>query len=137
MTNADFVNSRPEMPAGAIIEAAERWYAMERTGTDSESAGLLVKLAAWLAAEHTDAPSPETTVVTTLTVTHVLREADADAMIHRGVPQRIAEACRAACARGFSAMSWAAQPDNLTVGNVQVFGLDGMHAENGGAGSEA
>lgn len=132
MTNADWINSRPEITAGAMIAAAEAWYAQTHTQADAESASLIGKLSAWLTAQHTETGRPpETTVVTTLQVTHVLRGAEADDVIARGTAQRIAEAARAACTRGYKAMADSAQPDSIGVGQVQVFGFDGSHTGAG------
>lgn len=129
MTNADWINSRPETTTGAMITQAETWYAQTHTQTDAETASLIGKLSAWLTAEHTETERREATVVTALHVTHILRGADADNVIARGTHQRIAEAARAACERGYRGMADTAQPDNVSIGKVQVFGI---RREDGG-----
>lgn len=124
MTNADWINSRPEITAGAVIAEAEAWYAETHTGTDTETAGLLTKLMAWLAAERTQRKRRETTVVTTLTVTHVLHGADADDVVRSGTAQRLAEISPQATRRGFRMMRQQAEADNVSISRVQVFGLE-------------
>lgn len=123
MTNADWINSRPEITAGAVIAEAEAWYAETHARTDTETAGLLSKLTAWLAAERTQRKRRETTVVTTLAVTHVLYGADADDTVRRGTAQRLAEIDLQATRRGFQMMRLPAA-DDVSISRVQVFGME-------------
>lgn len=124
MTNTDWINSRPEITAGAVIAEAEAWYAETHSRADTERAGLLAKLTAWLAAERVQRRRRETTVVTTLTVTHILHGADADDAVRSGTAQRLAEISLQATRRGFRMMRQQAEADDVSISRVQVFGLE-------------
>ena len=124
MTNADWLNSRPELTAAAVIAKAEEWYEREHPQADTATAGLLGKLTEWLAAEHVDDAARRTvTVVTTLAVTHVLRELDADQVTGQ-VAQRLAESALQSARYGNSCLHEVAQADNISISGVQVFGLE-------------
>ena len=125
MTNADFLQSRPELTAGAVIEAAETWYEATHSRADAETAGLLQKLAEWLAAPHTAETDKEATVVTTLTVTQHLRGQSADFALQSGTAQRIADNALRALREGLKMQQrvWGG-PDHTEVTRVQVFGFD-------------
>lgn len=126
MTNADWLNSRPELTAAAVIARAEEWYRETRPAADTAAAGLLVMLTEWLAAEHDDSEARRTvTVVTTLTVTHILHELDADQVTGQ-VAQRLAESALQSARYGNSCLHEVAQADNISISTsgVQVFGLE-------------
>lgn len=68
--------------------------------------------------------SRETTIVTTLQVTHVLRGETADSM-PAGLPVFIAEASRKVVAAGYPGLvQGRVQPDDVCVSSVQVFSRD-------------
>ena len=128
MTNADWLRSRPEVTAGTVLAEAEAWYAETHSRTDTETAGLIAQLTAWLAAERREWRHRETTVVTTLTVTHVLHGADADDVTRSGMAQRLANLSLTATQRGFRQMRQETEPDNVCIAGLQVFGI---HREDG------
>ena len=124
MTNADWLNSRPELTAAAVIARAEEWYAKEHPQADTATAGLLGKLTEWLAAEHEESEARRTvTVVTTLAVTHVLRELDTDQATGQ-VAQRLAESALQSARYGNSCLHEVAQADDISISGVQVFGIE-------------
>jgi len=124
MTNADWLNSRPEITAAAVVAKAEEWYEKEHPQADTDTAGLLGKLTEWLAAEHEESEARRTvTVVTTLAVTHVLRELDADQVTGQ-VAQRLAESALQSARYGDSCLHEVAQADNIGISSVQVFGIE-------------
>ena len=124
MTNADWLNSRPELTAAAVIAKAEEWYEKEHPQADTATAGLLAKLTEWLAAEHADDAARRTvTVVTTLAVTHVLRELDADQVTGQ-VAQRLAESALQSARYGDRCLHEVDEAVNITNSGVQVFGLE-------------
>lgn len=124
MTNADWLNSRPELTAAAVIAKAEEWYEKAHPQADTDTAGLLGKLTEWLAAEHVDEEARRTvTVVTTLHVTHVLRELDADQVTGQ-VAQRLAESALQSARYGDSCLHEIARADNISIAAVQVFGIE-------------
>ena len=124
MTNADWLNSRPELTAAAVIARAEEWYAKEHPQAVTATAGLLGKLTEWLAAEHEESEARRTvTVVTTLAVTHVLRELDADQVTGQ-VAQRLSERALRSARYGPSCLHEDAQADDISISGVQVFGLE-------------
>lgn len=125
MTNADWIKSRPELTAAAVIARAEAWYEKEHPRADTETAGLLAVLTKWLAAEHDDEGEARrtVTVVTTLYVTHVLRDLDADQVTGQ-VAQRLAESALQSARYGDSCLHEIARADNISIRGVQVFGLE-------------
>lgn len=124
MTNADWLNSRPELTAAAIVARAEEWYRETRPAADAAAAGLLVMLTEWLAAEHEESEARRTvTVVTTLRVAHVLRELDADEVVGQ-TAQRLAESALQSARYGDTCLHEIARADNIAIGGVQVFGIE-------------
>lgn len=125
MTNADWLNSRPETTAGTVLAAAEAWYAQTHAAADVETATLLGKLTAWLTAEHTEERQAECTLVTTLELTHVLRGAEADEVLRCGTAQRVADTMKLKVEKGLRLTCKPfLLPDHVSIGKVQVFGRE-------------
>lgn len=124
MTNAAWLASHPQMTVEEVMEAVKQWY--ERSPYAVESATPAERLTAWLYAPHEEqtATEAETTVVTTLTVTHILRGiAEENA---QELTQWIADGARAALWAGYEGRPQAARawPDNIGIAGVQVFSFD-------------
>lgn len=72
-----------------------------------------------------EARRPEATVVTTLQVTHILRECR-DAEEAQAIAEVIARTAREALEAGYrEGVLPQGQPDDISVGSVQVFAFDG------------
>ena len=138
MTNAEYVQKNaPEMSLAALIAAAEEWYRRERPLADAETAGPIVKLTAWLAAEAEEAewqPTPhedaESTVVATLQVTYVVSgDAAEDPEALAGLADVLAQtAVRCTWAGYHEHVMETGHPDNIRATGVQVFSFDGQKA---------
>lgn len=75
---------------------------------------------------------PEATVVTTLTVTHILPDCTADEAVR--FAEIIAETAQEALTAGYAeGVLPQGRPDNIGVSAVQVFGIDGDSGDSGEA----
>lgn len=131
MTNAEWMRANPGMTVDTAIKEAEAWWVTHVTGRRRQDALPAERLAAWLFAEREEpADGPETTVVTTLTVTHIVRGITAEQTQERGLDKWIAENARTAALAGYREHVMATgQPDDVCVTAVQVFGIDRDESE--------
>ena len=140
MTNAEYIEQRtPEMPAAAMFDLAKAWYDRTHPQADAETASTAAKLTAWLAAEIEEGTEPElkvaeSTIVTTLQVTHVVRgTADPGEALTQSIAQT---AARCAWAGYHEHVLSGGHPDDISIGGVQVFGFDGQAEAEAGLEAE-
>lgn len=138
MTNAEYIQKNaPEMSLAALAAAAEEWYGRVHPLADAETAGQTAKLTAWLAAEAEETEwqptrheEAESTIVTTLQVTHVVGgDAAQDPEELAGLARVLAQtAVRCAWAGYHEHVMSDGHPDNIRAAGVQVFSFDGLAA---------
>lgn len=126
MTNAEHIQRNAELTAGEMLRAAEEWYASTHSSADAETASTAVKLAAWLAVEVPEPgddvlrTQPESTIVTTLQVTHVVR-----GIVNPELAQAIAATAEKCLRAGFAEhVLLGGHPDEIRTESVQVFTFD-------------
>lgn len=147
MTHAELIEQRmPELTAATMLDLAKGWYDRTHPQADAETASTAAKLTAWLAAEVEDADSaeaaaaaaarePESTIVTTLQVTHIVR---GTADPGEALAQQIAQtAARCAWAGYHEHVLHGGHPDDISIGSVQVFTREAEEAAATPEGGEA
>lgn len=137
MTNAEYIEQRtPEMPAVTMLDLAKAWYDQTHPQADAETASIAVKLAAWLAEDIEEGAEPEqkdaeSTIVTTLQVTHVLR---GTADPGEALVQQLAETARRCAWAGYHEhVLHGGHPDDISVAEVQVFPREAEEPAEGSA----
>ena len=125
MTNAEYISNRPEITIEEALQEARAWYA-ETHGIEAAQAASSVRaLMAWLPAERpaADGDRRTVTVVTTLTITHVLHGVGLAEVEESGRADRLAE--RAKRNAETAVAVGGPRPDDVCIERVQVFSFDG------------
>ena len=122
MTNAEFYAANMAATIAEVTAAARAWWEAVGWAKQWPDATAADIMAAWLRAEHAGGEAPETTIVTTLTVTHIMH-----GPVNAEQAQWLAEGARAALRAGYRGK--ALPPDDVCVNGVQLFSFDGDDGE--------